>query len=181
MMYKRGVSAIVATVLLIVLTLSLALIIAQVAIPFVRTSLQSSTECVPYKNYFTFDSSFGLNCVDTTGKVAKVSIKSAPDTSDNSKGIKGFQLIFSRDDAGSNELTSIISKATESCNPGGTNMYESACPAFGALAIPQSGETLSYAYHSVSSIRGHISIAPILTSGRTCDESDQIKLSFCSS
>lgn len=180
MIQKKGVSAIVATILLIVLTLALGVIIATVAIPFVRNSLASSTECSSYKNYFTFDSSFNLNCYDISGTAAKVSVKAAQISPDAAAKVKGFQLVFIRE-GGSSESVSILDRSTSSCAAGEVVDYDTVCPGFGMLTLPQVGEARSYRYFSKSDIQGYALVNPVLTSGRTCDTSDRIKLSLCSS
>ena len=64
MFNKRGISPIIATVLIILLTISAAVFIYQIVIPFVRDSLYGSTRCHSYSNYFTFDDTLGFNCID---------------------------------------------------------------------------------------------------------------------
>ncbi len=177
---RKGVSAVVATALLIVLTLTLAVIVAVAAIPFVRNSLQSSTECSPYKNYFTFDSSFKFNCFEASGTTAKVSVKAAQIDPLVAKKIKGLQLVFLREGGASSELFSIMDGGIGSCNAGNAADYEFSCPGTGTLNIPQMGESRSYRYFSKSNIQGYLLVNPILEGGRICDTSDRIKLFLCS-
>ncbi len=180
MISKKGVSAIVATALLIVITLALAAIIATVAIPFVRNSLQGSTECSAYKNHFTFDSSFNLNCHDYSGTIAKISIKAGQVSPENAAKIKGVQFVFMKT-GGSSESISFNEGSPGSCSSGGIMNYDISCPGFGSLTIPEAGESRSYKYYPKSKVEGYVSVNPILASGKTCDTSDRIKMTVCSS
>ena len=64
-MFKRGISPIIATVLLIVLTLVAISILAVFVVPFVRESLQGSKSCVAVIGKIHFDDGSGYNCKDT--------------------------------------------------------------------------------------------------------------------
>ena len=50
---KRGLSNVVSTILLVLLTFSAVVIVAGILIPFVRDSLNEGSECLDYRDYFT--------------------------------------------------------------------------------------------------------------------------------
>ena len=54
MINKKGLSQIIATVLLLLMTIAAAAIIAGVVIPFTRERLDKGTECVTFQNHFKF-------------------------------------------------------------------------------------------------------------------------------
>src|SRR3989338_10500321 len=61
---KRGLSPVIATVLLIMITISAAAILTPVILNFVKKNTEK-TECVPYTDYFKFEESVGgkrYNC-----------------------------------------------------------------------------------------------------------------------
>jgi hypothetical protein len=174
---KRGVSAVVATMLLVVLTLALAVMVSTVVIPFVRESLKSSTECSPYKNYYTFDSSFDLNCFDLSGP-AKISIKTAQINPDVAKKVKGMQFVFTTS-GGLSESVKFFENSPGTCLAGDIIGYEAFCPTQETLKLPKLGESLSYKYFPKGSIQGYVSVFPILDNQRTCEASDRIKLVSC--
>jgi flagellin-like protein len=59
-MNRNGLSAIVATIMIILLTVSAAGIIMGFVVPFVRDGLQESTECVAFQEYYKFNEDVGL-------------------------------------------------------------------------------------------------------------------------
>ena len=58
---KKALSDVVATVLIILLTVIAGAIIAQFIVPYVKDSLAESSECLDYNNgYFQFEEKIGL-------------------------------------------------------------------------------------------------------------------------
>jgi len=90
---KRGISPIIATVLTIMITIAAVAIIAGFVVPFVKNSLQKSTECLPYKEYYLFDESFGYNCKDNANNLYAFSIKASFDKALSEK-IEGIRLVL---------------------------------------------------------------------------------------
>jgi hypothetical protein len=72
---KKAVSTVVATVLMILITVVAGLIVAQIIIPFVRENLNRSTECTKYPGYFIFDETMGGNCYTNDQVVINVKRK----------------------------------------------------------------------------------------------------------
>ena len=64
---NKGMSGIVATVLLIMLTIVLGAFLAKFVIPFVKNNLSKSSECLDYRDHFSFQESFRIK----TGSIYK--------------------------------------------------------------------------------------------------------------
>ena len=58
---RGGVSTVVATVLIVMLTIAAVALLAQFLIPFIRDTLAKSSECLEYKDYFKFKEEIGDN------------------------------------------------------------------------------------------------------------------------
>ena len=67
MMKRKGLSEIVSTVLIVLITIAAVAFVANLAIPFVRNNLQSSTECIASRGFFKFDDAQGYDCYDQNG------------------------------------------------------------------------------------------------------------------
>ncbi len=162
---KRGLSPVIATVLLLVITVVAAGLIATFVVPFVKDSLSGSRECfdvlgdlsfseTPY-NCFYFDQA-GL--VNRTGFSVKV----------EGKDIAGFKVVLQS--GGNSDGFEIINGATLSSIRmlGGT--YG------GVLAVPQGGGIRTYVAD-----RGYdrLEIYPIVAGDKKCDLADDINLLFC--
>lgn len=167
---KRGLSTIVATVLIILITIIAIISIAQFAIPFVRNNLQRSTECTNYQNYYKFDESFSLNCYEQQGSsyVTKLSIRRDNEENLNSN-IAGFNVVLINDDSSKplefreTSLPSSVLKLSTS-----------------TLNLPKPGESLSYSFNpSSSTIYTKAEVYPVLKNGRICSISDKINLIKC--
>lgn len=63
---KKGLSAVVATVSLVLLTFAAVVVISSFIIPLVRDNLNEGTECSAYRDYFFFEEEFGYNCYNGT-------------------------------------------------------------------------------------------------------------------
>ena len=67
MIKRKGLSEVVSTVLVVLITIVAVAFVANLAIPFVKNNLQSSTECLSARDYFKFDDSLGYTCYDQNG------------------------------------------------------------------------------------------------------------------
>src|SRR3989338_4397095 len=168
---KKGLSAVVATTLLILLTVVSVGIISTFIIPFVNDSLES-TSCVHFREYYKFDESFDLNCYEDIigGKDYKFSVRARSDKTDSDK-IIGFNLRF---------LSEGTATPIEIIN--GTTVTDlimlDPTMAGGKLIIPTpSGDysVLSYNYSSGVNYT-KMEIYPIIKDDKVCDLSDSIKL-----
>lgn len=175
---KRGISPIIATVFIIMLTISAIAIIAGIVVPFVRNSLSKSTECMPYGKYFTFDESFGFNCYQSAdgGALYFVSVKTGNDKNlaDNADG---FKLVFISN-AGETMPLDIRSNLSASKTAGGVSMGGSDSA---VLRLPGAGGVAVYVFNDSGGIKYKTAeVYPVLKSGRICgDEKDSISFAFC--
>lgn len=172
---KKGLSPVVATVLLLLLTVSATVMIAAVVIPFVRDNLNKGTECVGYENYFSFEQNFDsgsevkkYNCHDSDpGSLYGASVRAGG--VEESDEIIGFELVFIDSSGGSSDK---VSARTGSVL--GLKMLDGSSD----IVIPKIGEVRTYVYSS-SNDYGRMEIAPYLKSGRTCPVSDSINIIPC--
>src|SRR3989344_3323596 len=150
---KRGLSPVVASVLLLLLTVSAVIIVAQFVIPFVKTSLQKSTECVDFANYFSFqerlkfrDRTYRYNChnISSSGdNLFGISIRA--DSIDASEGLAGFEIRFVNPEG--SKKASVRTNSPGGCGVGEISLLHS-CPDMGSLAVPFSGEVVTYVYNA---------------------------------
>lgn len=177
---KRGLSTIVATILVIAITVVAVVLIAKVIIPFVQENLDKSTRCLSYQDYFQFKESFEYNGKEyrynchnqSTENLYAVSIQTS--NLNDSSNIKGFKLIFSQEDSDS---ISVLDNQATSNNEGGIRMLDSS---LGSLSVPKEGEFFTYVFNAGSAIYDEVEIMPLLASGKICPASDKISLESCS-
>ncbi len=172
---KKGVSEIIATVVILFVTVATVSILSVFIIPFVKNKLNSSTECISYKNYFTFDESFNYNC--NSRNLYAFSIKAQTTTQNISSNIKGFDLILKAE--GSSKKISIINNADSSCSENGIKILGKSCPSL--LKVPAEGETQTFVYNKSSAEKDFtlVEVYPYLNSGKSCEKSDEIKITLC--
>jgi FlaG/FlaF family flagellin (archaellin) len=175
---KRGMSAVVATVLIVMLTVAAVAILAGVLVPFVRNSLGKSTECLPYRGYYIFEESFGTNCYKTgaDNTLYAVSIKtgSAKELANNTEG---FRIVFNMK-SGETKPVEITNGLPSSRQSGGVWIIGDAQA---NLRTPGSGGIITYGYNDASKVPFEsVAVYPVLKSGRICgDERDEITLKPC--
>ncbi|MBI5803849.1 type IV pilin N-terminal domain-containing protein [Candidatus Pacearchaeota archaeon] len=171
---KKALSSVVATILLVMLTIIAVAIIAGFIIPFVSDSLNEGTECVDYTNYFIFEDEFGYNCysqVDGENFYA-ISVGVSSAKSESEEKIKGFKLAFQK--TGGSEVADVLEGEPTSGELGGIRMLDSAKP---IIEIPKGREVRTYVYRTTETFES-VGISPILKSGRLCDQTDKIRVSF---
>lgn len=160
-MNKKGVSPVIATVLIVLITISAAAMISQVIIPFVKNNLYDSTACVPYTAYLKFQQSMGYGCM--SGNDALITVKAEGDR-ESGKDIAGVVLVFSSDS--NSRGVRIPSAEVSMLNPQD------------ALRVPLSGESLTYKIADVQEFE-YIDVKAELKSGKVCESSDRMKLLPC--
>lgn len=183
---KKGLSTVVASVILIVLTVTAIVIIAQFAVPFVKNSLNKGSECLDYQQYYKFDNSFDYNCrSDGISYIFSVSANGDKELEENVKGIK---VVF-YNETGSVPLEVFDGKETNGTftmfNPTPSTKTIKISPIRTATVniylfnIPRSGEVKSYIYNSTS-LFNRMESYVVLNSGRTCEtKTDEITLEDC--
>ena len=178
---KRGISDVVTTVLIIMLTLVAVGVIAGFIVPFAREGLQKSTECTDYQGFYTFDESlesdsFKTNCKSDGEYI--FSIKSNDHSIENEsvssqelrENIKGIKLIIRRADETTSSTNIINGSISES-----VEMYNGDT----LLVLPRAGGIQSYKYFSEEEFVS-AEIYPILKNERICaDVVESIKIKAC--
>jgi len=165
-MGKKGISPIIASVLIITLTIAGIAIIAGFIIPFVRESLGGATECLPYQTYFSFDETFGFNCFE--GGEIKLSIRANPLQREASE-LNEFRVVFIGE-AGSESVT-----VKDGAPPGEVVLLDAEGD---NLKVPGIGEVRTYVYSGGTNFKS-MEVYPVLESGRICEVSDSINLRVC--
>jgi len=164
---KKGISAIVATVLIVMITVTAVAIISGFLIPFVKNQLDE-TECVKYKEYYSFDDSFGLICANKTSHGISIASKSDKELGEK---IIGFNLQFIK--IGESKIQNVRVGDVKN----GIRMLDSS---ENLLSIPINGdiETFVFEGNDFKSVR----IYPVIkkNSGeRVCQFSDEIIFKTC--
>jgi len=173
-MRKKGLSPVVATIAIILVTVGAVSFIAGFLVPYFKTQLNEGTECVDYREYFTFDDSFGFNCYEAregfylTG--VSVRANSAPDRV--AQGVKGFELLFF-EGAESKKVTVENGLAGGSLR-GETKLWNSTA----SLAVPEEGGVRTYVYNSSERVT-RVEIFPVLKENdRQCDKSAEVEINL---
>lgn len=173
MKYIRGLSDVLATVLLISLTIAAVGIIVGFIVPFVNKSL-GSTNCFEFRDYFRFEESFDYNCFynDADNKIYSLTVRPQADNSSSDK-IIGFDLRFF-----GLSTASTTSVRTDGTSSSGISMLNSI-----PIQIPQSGglySVLTYNYTTdVNTDYNKVEIYPVIEKGKICEASDSINLARC--
>ena len=164
MQAKKGISDVIATVLILMLTIVTVVIIAGVIVPFVREGITESTRCVPLREALAFDAEQPYNCY--ADGLNGVSVKAK---FDESISISGFSLVFAK--TGASESVKV-----ESNSPAGQiRMLNSSLT---TLSVPGPGELSTYVYRSNTNF-DTVEIFPMLPDGKICDATDKIRLQAC--
>lgn len=159
---KAGVSTVIATVLLILLTISIAVLLVQFLVPYVKNNLYKGTECVSYQEYFKFVQeieSKNYNCYQTGFIGASIKAETKESVIDLSK-IKGFKIVYYKSDA-SEKIVEVNSN------------------------IPNNGEIITYKsiITAAQETKGFdaAEIYTLMKSGKICSVSDKIEIEICQS
>ena len=165
---KKGLSTVVATMLIILLTLTAGSILITIVVPYVKNSLDS-TECFKFRDYYSFDESLGYSCYDEANNRYVMSIKVRTDETDANK-IKGLDLRFLSD------AKADVVEIKEGAFTPNVEMLDG-----GELVVPVAGgkyRAVTYNY-TTNEAYDKVEVYPISTDGKICDKSDSIKISKC--
>lgn len=149
---RKGVSAVIATVLLIVLTIAAVAIIAGVVIPFVKTQLDKSKKCFEAIDQISIEQG-EFTCYNSTN--TKIMIRRGTNAEFE---LKGLIVSLVKSDASSE-----VYKIYNNISIQGVKMYSGSFD----LEIPQEGGAETYVFPVSSS---YASVAPILSNDETCKE-----------
>ena len=180
---KRGVSAVVATALLVFLTVAAAALLAGFAIPFVRESLDRAGECVDYDRYFQFEEriefqgyTYRYNCFNQTENLQGIAVKTV---GENSEKVAGFRIAL-ENSGGISEVFDVKLGEEYGCGDGEVsvlNENERVCE--GDIEIPRRGEVKVYVYETTTKYDRAV-IHTLTESGSMCDEAGRIDIRSCS-
>jgi flagellin-like protein len=165
---KRGLSPVIAVVLLLLITIIAAGIIVAFVIPFIQDSLEGGEACFNVLGDLSFAET-PYNCFNTSFVV------------DDPDGRVGFSVRVSNDDIvgfvagvqrqGSSTAFEIVEDFTDE------DIRMLIGPGFdGALEIPGNGEVRTYV---VKGAFDKVELFPILESGAKCDIADEILITQC--
>ena len=176
---KKGLSEVVAVVLIILLTVAAMAILARFLIPFVQNNLDSSSECLPYKDYFKFKETFiqenqekRYNCFDKTNGLTGSMIEVT--TNISAELPEGFSIVYYKGAQTKSLQVKSTGGSSEIRMLGGSS----------SIQIPRQGEVYTYVLREIpipSTTYDTVEIYPILKSGKTCEKSGSIKLIACES
>jgi len=156
---KKAISPVIATVLLVVITLVAVAILAAFAIPFVKKNL-GSQECFDIIGHLKFEDSPYVCYTEGTANRTGFSVRV------DHEAVIGFRTILYS--GGSSEPAEIINGT----DGGALNPQVLMLGGAATLVMPQKGGVRTYVAHGVYE---KIELYPILKSGVTCDQSDSIK------
>ena len=161
---KRGISTVIATVLILLITVSAIALLASIIVPFTKDKLESSTECVTFIDSLKFDTDLSYNCV-SANNTHYISIKGNYDKSLN---LSSFAILFSNQNTTRTITVADNSNASEFFMLSGSSQ----------LTIPKSGEIRTYKLTPQNKF-DTIELYPLAASGRICDKSDELSLGVC--
>ncbi len=162
---KKGVSPIVATILLILLTIVLIFTISTFVVPFVKDQL-SRGDCFSYVGKLEVTDNIAYTCYKSTvtPKIMNVQVH--------------------RGDVDLNSMKIIIGGASSSIfiiKDGITDPNIVMFDGTTTLTLPQKNGEKTYTLKNVNTIPESISVAPVMTNGKTCDLTDTVTfISACS-
>jgi len=167
---KRGISNIIATVSLILLTIVAITILMTFVVPFVRDNLNKSTECIDYSDYFRFTDKFGYNCYKSEGEriVYKLSIGAKNTEKEVEEKVEGFNLVFYKE--GKSSVKQVINNTAPDSEFYVLNHENE------NIKIPLPGEIKTFVYNTTKEY-DYVEIYVKLKSGRVCsDKTDSVEI-----
>ncbi len=173
---KRGLSPIIATVLVIMISIAAIAALAGFLVPFVRNSLQKSTECIAYGSYYVFDDSFNYNCKNIEENDYLISVKASFDR-ELADNIEGMKVVFKKEN-GESKVLEIKDNFASSTSEEEISIVGETNP---NLRLPGPGGIVTYSYHALSGEEfSGAEVYPILEGGRICaDTPESINIKPC--
>jgi len=167
---KRGISPVVATLLLVMLTIAGVAAIAGFIIPFISKSLKGSTECANYRDYFVFDDDLGYNCYASNKDkiIYGFSVKAKNDAK-LSENIEGFVVVLKAKDGTAKSYEIKIGNLQNEIKTCGKTSME----------VPAAGGIKTYGFTRTSEEIISATMQTKLKSGRVCEEADKIDFYRC--
>lgn len=183
---KKGVSPVIASVVLILFTIAAVAIIFGIVVPFVSDAPAEATKCIDYRTYFSFeevveisgqDNRFNCFTSDLSGNREYGLTLRAENLQEDSANVIGFALVFETSDG--------VIKTLNVDNEGqvGDGSLRMASTGSTDIVIPEAGGRKTYIYTpDILDIEFRsVRVAPKLAGdGDLCDESDEILYKQCS-
>jgi hypothetical protein len=171
---RKGLSEVVSTVLIIMISVAAAAIVFAAVRTFVITNTDRSTECLAYQNYFKFDASQIYNCYDSAKELLGFSVRALASNSEQ-PNLVNFTVVFIKEDA--SKRVDVANAAPASGYAGGVRMLKRS---ISDIRVPKSGELQTYIYNnSGGESYDKMEIYAVLNSGRICDTKDTISIKPC--
>ncbi len=176
---KHGMSSIVATSLIITITILAGAMIGTFVVPFVQKNLERSTECNNYENYFSLNTEIlDPICYQSSSKNNYIVVEAANDKTLEA-GIVGFQLLLIQGGSPSNPAGRAVSIGVKQSGSSDSNFKLFGATSGQITLPPKSGEILTYIYNDGEKYE-KAEIAAIVGNGRVCErKSDTIKIVPC--
>ncbi len=176
---KKGMSSIVATSLVITITILAGAMIGTFVVPFVQKNLERSTECNNYEDYFSLNTEIlGPICYQSSSNKNYIVIEAANDKALEA-GIVGFQLLLVQGASPSNPAGRAVSIGVKQSGASDSNFQLLGATSGQPTLSPKSGEILTYVYNDGEKYE-RAEIAAIVGNGRVCErKSDIIKIVPC--
>lgn len=172
---RKGVSPVIATMLLLVITVVLAGLIMAFVLPFVRDKLGDSKECIDTLEGLEFAES-RFNCYEGPGLTLETgfSIKVKKDT------VKGARISLIRQDD-SSDVADLKDGITISSTTGLSVRMVSVVAYSTPIQFPdQAGEQMAYISKNADNVPYvKAEISPITESGKVCEVADIVELAPC--
>lgn len=161
---RKAVSPVVASVMLVLLAVTLVIIIARFAIPFVKESLYGSGDCFKANEELKIDVEEGYACyyLDVAQHKVKITIKRGTGVA-----VNRFMLVVS----GEGNSDSFVIQGGE---VEGVTMLDGTT----SLQLPKPGERKTYIL-SVSNRIDYAEVVPIVKGGKLCSASDKAEIKEC--
>lgn len=161
---KRGVSPLISTVLLILVSITAAIIIFTVVVPFVRNTLSESKECFGTLDQLTINTESGFTCYYGTGnKIVNITIKRGSKEAE----IERFKISISGQ--GTSNMFDIKDGEIRVKMLDGSTSIE----------IPEAGGERTYSLNTTMTEVLYAEVYPVMESGKMCDPTDRAQIDNC--
>ncbi len=163
---KRGLSPVITTILLILLSVAAVIIIAGVIIPFVRDTTKEGKECFDAMDQLSINTESGYTCYYNNGSnnIANITIKRGT----KETALIGFIIAVS---GGGNSKTFEIKEGKVE----GVRMIDGTED----IKIPGKGEERTYSITTDLPRVDYAEAAPIMEDGKMCNPTDKAEISAC--
>ncbi|PIN89576.1 hypothetical protein COU60_03120 [Candidatus Pacearchaeota archaeon CG10_big_fil_rev_8_21_14_0_10_34_76] len=169
---KRGISPIIATVLILLITFVAISILAVFVVPFVSESLEGSEECFDILGHVTFDESpYNCNIGGTLGDGSEGE-RTGFSVRVGGEDISGLKIALYNE--GSSEVVEFLNGTIGNTLSSKLRMLNGLFSE--GLEMPKKGGVRTYVAEGLFE---KIEVSARLKSGKTCDLSDSIELNTC--